>query len=66
MFNPPILKFKRLNKGTFRNKEFNKNSSRLQFGEYGLQLLHKGNLNYSQIEAARKIIAKNIKGVGKL
>ncbi len=66
MFNPPILKFKKLKKGNFRNKELNKKSSQLQFGEYGLQFLHKGFLTPSQIEATRKIIAKNIKGIGKL
>lgn len=66
MFNPPILKFKKLKKGTFKNKEFNLNSTSLKFGDYGLKLLHKGTLTYPQIEAARRIIAKNIKGVGKL
>lgn len=66
MFNPPHLKFKKLKKGTFRNKELNINSSSLKFGDYGLQFLHKGFLDYSQIESARKIIAKQIKGVGKL
>lgn len=66
MFNPPILKYKKLRKGTYQNKEFNKKSSCLQFGDYGLQFLHKGHLTPSQIEATRRIIAKNIKGIGKL
>jgi ribosomal protein L16/L10AE len=66
MFNPPILKFKKLKKGTFKNKESNINSSSLKFGNCGLQFLYKGFITYSQIESARKIIAKNIKGVGKL
>ena len=66
MFNPPILKYKKLKKGVFRNKELNKNSCTLQFGEYGLQFLHKGFLTPAQIEATRRILAKNIKGVGKL
>jgi len=64
MFNP--LKFKKLKKGVFQNKELNKKASTLQFGEYGLQFLHKGFITPSQIEATRKIIAKNIKGIGKL
>lgn len=66
MFNPPILKFKKLKKGTFKNKEFNLNTTSLKFGDFGLKTLYKGTITYPQIESARRIIAKNIKGIGKL
>ena len=66
MFNPPNLKFKKIKKGKFKNKELSVNATGLCFGVCGIQLLHKGTLKFSQIEAARRVISKNIKGVGKL
>lgn len=66
MFNPPNIKYKKIKKGVFKNKESNLNSTQLLHGVCGIQLLHKGVLTFSQIEAARRIIAKSIKGVGKL
>ena len=57
---------KKLQKGIFRNKESNANASKIFFGEYAIQSCTKGILSYNQMDAVRKIINKNIKGVGKL
>lgn len=66
MFNPPSLKFRKIKKGKFKNKELSAKAAGLSFGVCGIQLLHKGTLTFPQIEAARRVIAKNIKGIGKL
>ena len=61
------LKFKKLNKGIFQNRNKDKvNKNILVFGKYGLQTKQKGSLTFKQIEAVRKKLAKNIKGVGVL
>lgn len=60
------LQKKKLQKKKFRNKEFNIFNSKLVYGLYGIQLYTKGLLTYNQIEASRKIIAKAIKGIGRL
>jgi large subunit ribosomal protein L16 len=64
MFNPIKLKFKKEHKSTFKNKEYSLKKSSLLFGSSGLTSRIKGVLLYKEIEAAKKVIAKAIKGVG--
>jgi large subunit ribosomal protein L16 len=64
MFNPIKLKFKKEHKGTFKNKEYSLKKSSLLFGSSGLTSRVKGVLLYKEIEAAKKVIAKEIKGAG--
>jgi large subunit ribosomal protein L16 len=64
MFNPSKLKFKKEHKKTFKNKENSFYKSSLLFGDCGLMATNKGVLFYKEIEAAKKTIAKKIKGVG--
>lgn len=64
MFNPIKLKFKKEHKSTFKNKEYSLKKSSLLFGEFGITSRVKGVLCYKEIEAAKKVIAKAIKGIG--
>jgi large subunit ribosomal protein L16 len=64
MFNPRKIKFKKEHKGTFQNKEYSPNKSALLFGDFGMVSTVKGTLLYKEIEAAKKSIAKKIKGIG--
>jgi large subunit ribosomal protein L16 len=64
MFNPIKLKFKKEHKNTFKNKEYSLNKSSLLFGDFGIASRSKGVLSYKEIEAAKKAIAKEIKGIG--
>jgi len=64
MFNPPKLKFKKEHKSTFKNKEYSLNKSSLLFGDFGISSETKGVLFYKEITAAKKAIAKGIKGFG--
>jgi large subunit ribosomal protein L16 len=66
MFNPIKLKFKKEHKDTFKNKEYSLNKSSLLFGDFGVVATAKGVLVSKEIEAARKSIAKEIKGVGQV
>lgn len=56
----------KLQKGNFRNKELSINNSSVIFGDLGIKLYQKGILSFSQINAAKKILAKALKGIGKL
>lgn len=56
----------KLQKGNFRNKELSTKNSSLLFGDMGIKLQQKGILTFSQINAAKKILAKSLKGIGKL
>ena len=56
----------KLQKGTFRNKELSIKNSSVVFGDVGIKLYQKGILTFSQINAAKKILAKALKGIGKL
>ena len=56
----------KLQKGNFRNKELSINNSSVIFGDLGIKLYQKGILRFSQINAAKKILAKALKGIGKL
>jgi large subunit ribosomal protein L16 len=64
VFNPIKLKFKKEHKGTFKNKECSLHKSSLLFGDFGIVATAKGTLIAKEIEAARKVIAKEVKGVG--
>jgi len=64
MFNPIKLKFKKEHKNTFKNKEYSIKKSSLVFGDFGIMIRAKGVLYYKEIEAAKKSIAKAIKGIG--
>jgi ribosomal protein L16 len=64
LFNPIKLKFKKEHKSTFKNKEYSINKSSLLCGNFGIAAAAKGFLFYKEITAAKKAIAKEIKGVG--
>jgi ribosomal protein L16/L10AE len=64
MFNPIKLKFKKEHTSTFKNKEYSINKSSLLCGDFGIAAAVKGFLFYKEIAAAKKAIAKEIKGVG--
>jgi large subunit ribosomal protein L16 len=64
MLNPIKLKFKKEHKKTFKNKEYSLKKSSLIYGSFGLVSRAKGLLYHKEIDAAKKSIAKGIKGVG--
>jgi hypothetical protein len=64
MLNPIKLKFKKEHKNTFKNKEYSSKKSSLLVGGFGVVSQIKGVLAYKEIEAAKKAIAKSVKGVG--
>jgi large subunit ribosomal protein L16 len=64
MLNPIKLKFKKEHKITFKNKEYSLNGSSLLFGNFGIVAKVKGVLSYKEIDAAKKAITKEIKGIG--
>jgi large subunit ribosomal protein L16 len=63
MFFPKQTKYKKVKKGRLKGIE---NRSKLQFGNYGIQAKELGRLNPKQIEAARQVISKQIKQIGKV
>jgi ribosomal protein L16 len=64
MLNPIKLKFKKEHKSTFKNKEYSVKNSSLLCGDIGIVAVAKGFLFYKEIASAKKVIAKDIKGVG--
>ena len=64
MFNPVRLKYKKEHKNTFKNKEYSLKKTTLLWGNFGIMSKVKGILFYKEIEAAKKVIAKEIKGIG--
>jgi large subunit ribosomal protein L16 len=64
MFNPIKLKFKKEHKGTFKNKEYSTKKSSLLCGDFGIAATEKGFLFHKEIASAKKVIAKDIKGIG--
>lgn len=50
----------------YRNKKIKIERSVLFLGNYGIKVIESGIINLKQIEAARKVIARVIKGRGKL
>jgi large subunit ribosomal protein L16 len=61
---PIKLKYKKEHKTTFKNKEYSLNKSSLVYGSSGIMAGGKGVLLYSELAAAKKLIAKEVKGTG--
>jgi large subunit ribosomal protein L16 len=64
MFNPIKLKYKKEHQKTFKNKEYSIKNSSLLIGDFGIAATVKGVLFYKEITAAKKVIAKAVKGLG--
>jgi large subunit ribosomal protein L16 len=64
MLQPIKLKYKKEHKTTFKNKEYSLSKSSLAYGNYGIMAGCKGVLQYSELAAAKKLIAKEVKGIG--
>jgi large subunit ribosomal protein L16 len=64
MFQPIRLKYKKEHKTSFKNKEYSSNKSSLAYGNYGLMAGCKGVLLQTELDAAKKLIAKAVKGIG--
>lgn len=64
MFIPIKLKFKKEQKRTFKNKEYSLKKSSLSCGDFGIISTLKGVLLYKELEAAKRAVSKEIKGVG--
>lgn len=64
MLQPIKLKYKKEHKTTFKNKEYSLNKSSLVYGSCGIAAGSKGILVYKELEAAKKLIAKEVKGIG--
>jgi large subunit ribosomal protein L16 len=64
MLLPKKVKYRKIQKGKCRGLAIR--GSRLCFGEYGLKSLDNGLLRSNHIEAARVLIARKMKGTGKL
>jgi large subunit ribosomal protein L16 len=64
MLQPITLKYKKEHKTSFKNKEYSLNKSCLVYGDYGLVSKCKGVVVYKELEAARKLVAKEVKGIG--
>jgi large subunit ribosomal protein L16 len=64
MFRPIKLKYKKEHKTSFKNKEYSSSKSSLIYGNYGLMAGCKGLLLHTELEAAKKLIAKAVKGIG--
>jgi hypothetical protein len=60
MLSPIELKFKKEHK----NKEYSSKKSSLLVGGFGVVSQIKGVLAYKELEAAKKVIAKSVKGIG--
>ena len=61
---PSKTKFRKVQKGRIRGKA--KGGDYLAFGEYGLQVLERGKVTASQLEATRVCITRNQKRKGKV
>lgn len=61
---PSRTKFRKVHKGRNRGKA--KGGDTLAFGDYGLQVLGRGNLTANQLEAVRVSINRHVKRKGKL
>ena len=57
---------KKLQKKKFRNKELSECNSQLIFGSSGIKLCKKGIITSYQLFAAKKILAKALKGLAKV
>ena len=61
---PARTKYRKVHKG--RNRGSAKGGDKLAFGDYGLQVLGRGNLTANQLEAVRVSINRHLKRKGKL
>ena len=64
MFNPPVLKWKKEHKSSFKNKEVSVKNTSLIFGQIGFIAKKKGVVFYKELDAAKKILSKVVKGLG--
>ena len=67
-YQPKKFKFKKIYKGKIRNlKQYSVNKIKdINFGNYALKSLEKGEIKPNQIEAVRKLLSKEIKKYGKI
>ncbi|MDO8580951.1 MAG: 50S ribosomal protein L16 [Candidatus Omnitrophota bacterium] len=61
---PRKVKFRKAQRG--KNRGISTRGHRLHFGEFGLKSLDNGLVKANHIEASRVVIARKLKGVGKL
>ncbi|MCK5580599.1 MAG: 50S ribosomal protein L16 [Candidatus Omnitrophica bacterium] len=61
---PRKVKYRKAQKG--KNRGIATRGERLIFGEYGLKALENGHIRANHMEAARLVVARKMKGVGKL
>lgn len=61
---PRKVKYRKAQKGKIRGVATSGN--RLHFGEYGLKALENGRVKANQIESSRVLVARKLKGAGKL
>ena len=64
MLMPKRTKFRKQQKG--RNRGLAQRGNKVSFGEFGLKCLDRGQLTSRQIEAARRVVTRRVKRVGKL
>ena len=64
MLQPKRTKYRKQHKG--RNRGLAQSGNKVSFGEYGLQATGRGRLTARQIEAARRVMTRHIKRVGKI
>lgn len=61
---PRKVKYRKSQRGKIRG--ISTNGSRLNFGEYGIKSLENGLVRMNHIEACRVVLARKMKGAGKL
>jgi large subunit ribosomal protein L16 len=64
MLQPKRTKFRKMFKG--RNRGLALRGSKVSFGEFGLKATERGRLTARQIEAARRVISRQVKRGGKI
>ena len=64
MLQPARQKFRKQQKG--RNKGIATTGNKVSFGEYGLKAIGRGRITARQIEAARRVMTRNIKRGGRV
>lgn len=61
---PRKIKFRKVQKG--KNRGLATRGNKLHFGEYGLKCLENGAIRANHLEACRIVVARKMKGAGKL
>ena len=64
MLIPKRVKYRKSQKG--KSRGISAGGNRLNFGEYGLKSLENGYIKANHLEAARVVIARKLRGAGKL